>query len=178
MTENEKKQVEMHRNFFVQCESVIQKGYYLEAILMEYAAIESRLESICGVLGFPCGKMCNNKQDIKISSRIECLRVYRNKSITIFSKSKLPKNFFTKNGELRLWIKKRDCRVHGLFKNEEEFEKRIEENEELARQGYEYAKLLYNEAKRIRRLRKNHNDVFASAVAACKRNNCFRSGND
>ena len=46
------------------CEYVIQNGYYLEAILMEYAAIESRLESVCGVLGLPCGQKCRCRKDI------------------------------------------------------------------------------------------------------------------
>ena len=67
----------MHTDFFDRCESAIQNGFYFEAIIMEYAAIESRLEVICGVLGFPCGKDCKCRKDIMIGSRIDCLRKYR-----------------------------------------------------------------------------------------------------
>ncbi|MBQ9880005.1 MAG: hypothetical protein IJM45_06175 [Clostridia bacterium] len=142
MKDIEKKQVEMHADFFDRCDFAIQNGHYLEAILMEYAAIESRLESICGVLGLPCGKKCRYRKDIKIGTRIECLRVYRNKNKNIFSKSKLPSNFFTNNGELKTWIGERDIRVHGLYKDGDSFREKMEKNKELSIEGKYYARLL------------------------------------
>ena len=168
MTEKEKKQVKMHMNFFDQCELAIENGYYLEAIMMEYAAIESRLESICGVLGLPCGQRCPCRRDIKISDRIQCLRVCRNKNQIIFANTKLPETFFCEKGELKTWIRGRDIRVHGLFKSEEEFFNRIAKNEKLAKTGLTYARLLYNEAKRLRRL-SNHVNLFNNTVLTCKK---------
>ncbi|MBR3098186.1 MAG: hypothetical protein IKH18_01250 [Clostridia bacterium] len=169
MTEVENNLVKMHTDFFIRCEYAIQNGYYLEAILMEYAAIESRLESVCGVLGLPCGQRCRCRKDVKISTRIECLRAYRNKNRNIFSKSKLPNHFFTDKGELRNWIRERDIRVHGLYKDGAAFHDKIGKNEELAKQGYEYAKLLYNEVKRLRRIKVNHGDLLNEAAACCKK---------
>lgn len=173
MTDELKKQVEMHRDFFVRCGFAINNGFYLEAILMEYAAIESRLESICGILSLPCGKDCPNRRDIKISHRIECLRVFRRNNETVFAKTKLPINFFAeKGGELKTWIRDRDQRVHGLYKDEEKYKYRISKNKELAENGLLYARLLYNEANRLRRLKKNHNEVFVDNVLCCKCKTC------
>lgn len=172
MTDNEMKQVKMHSDFFERCEFAIESGYYLEAILMEYAAIESRLEAICGVLSFPCGRDCDCRERIMISDRIECLRVYRNKNKNVFSGSKLPDNFFTGKGKLKTWILERNKRVHGLYKNEEDFQMKIDMNRKLAEDGYTYARLLYNETKRLRRLRKGHIELFDNAICKCKNENC------
>ena len=172
MTEQEQKQVAMHTDFFDRCEFAIQNGFYLEAVFMEYAAIESRLESICGVLGFPCGKECPCRKDIKISARIECLRAYRNKNERIFARTKLPKSFFTEHGELKEWVDKRNRYVHGLYKDETAYKNRMMDNKKLAEDGLKHAKLLYNEAKRIRRLQKGHSDQFDGIVAQCKEKGC------
>lgn len=48
MKDIEQKAVDMHRNFFDKTQFAIDNGFFIEAISMEYAAIESRLESICG----------------------------------------------------------------------------------------------------------------------------------
>ena len=42
----ENKQVEMHKNFFDKCHVAIENGFFLEAVFIEYAAIEGRLEII------------------------------------------------------------------------------------------------------------------------------------
>ena len=172
MNEKEQKQVKMHADFFDRCKEAIQNEFYFEAVLMEYAAIEARLESICGVVGLPCGKDCPYRRDIKISSRISCLRSYCNKNPDIIHNSKLPSNFFSDHGELRTWIRQRDICVHGLFKDEVKYSDRIEANKDLATAGYEYARLLYNEAKRLRRIPKNHPEQFDKAVAVCKNKKC------
>jgi hypothetical protein len=172
LNEKEKRQVEMHTDFFDRCRFAIDNGFYFEAILMEYAAIESRLEAICGTLGAPCGKNCSCRRDIMISTRIECLRVFRNKSKDIFEKTKLPKNFFTEKGELRSWIITRNSYVHGLFKDEVKYKSRVEDNKKQAEMGYEYARLLYNEAKRIRRLKKSMPELMDSSLILCSCKNC------
>ncbi len=166
------KQRQMHKDFFDRCKYAIEAGYYLEAILMEYAAIESRLEAICGIVGFPCGQYCLCRKDIAISTRINCLRVYRNTFKSVFKKTKLSPHFFTEKGTLRKWIDERNRIVHGLFKNEVKYTQRIQNSKDLAEKGYEYARLLYNEANRIRRLTKNHPEIFVSVIPQCKNNDC------
>ena len=172
MDQLKQKQVLMHSDFFDRCHFAIDNGFYIEAIIMEYAAIESRLESICGQLGFLCGQDCIFRKDISVSSRIECLRVYWNNNKSVVLKSKLPDNFFSKNGALKKWIIGRNIVVHGLYKNAQEYTSRLENNMNLAENGLEYAKLLYNEAKRIGRLRKNHPEVFETSVNKCKNSKC------
>lgn len=172
MNEKEQRQVEMHADFFDRCRFAIDNGFYFEAILMEYAAIESRLEAICGTLGAPCGRDCACRQEIMISSRRECLRVFRNKRIDIFENTKLPKNFFTENGELRPWITTRNSYVHGLYKDEVKYKTRVEDNKKQAEMGYEYARLLYNEAKRIRRLKKSKPELMESSLMICSCPKC------
>ena len=69
MEENKKLQVEMHKDFFDRCKFAIENKFYMEAILMEYAAIESRLEVMLGVLGLPCNKFIDNNQRKNIRNR-------------------------------------------------------------------------------------------------------------
>ena len=172
MTDIEEIQVRMHTDFFERCKFAIQNGFYLEAIIMEYAAIESRLEVICGVFGFPCGKDCECRKDIMISSRIECLRKYRCNNATIFANSKLPSNFFTEKGLLKKWIDKRNRIVHGLYKDEIKYRGRIQESEAIANKGLKYTRLLYNEVKRVRRMKKNYPLIFENGVVACENTKC------
>lgn len=172
MTDSEKKQVEMHRDYHARCQFAINNGLYLEAILMEYAAIEARLETLCSILSMPCGKACKYRKDVKISQRISCLCAFRNKNKEVFETTKLSPNFYSDKGELRNWIRLRDQRVHGLYKDEEKYRVRIEENKIIAENGYEYSKLLYNETRRIRRLKEKHKDKFANVIFDCKSKNC------
>lgn len=172
MTEEQKKQVIMHADFFAKCQFAIDNGFYLEAVLMEYAAIESRLESLCGYLEFPCNKKCKNRKDVKISQRIDCIRscVITNKKA--FEKSKLPVDFFSDKGNLKTWIRERDCRVHGLYKNAQEYSNRVAENKILAEDGLKYARMLYNEVKRVGRITKTHRELFSLIPSKCKNKKC------
>lgn len=52
----------MHKDFFVRCKSAIEQKFYMEAILMEYAAIEARMEILLGVIGLPCNKFISDKE--------------------------------------------------------------------------------------------------------------------
>ena len=136
MEDLKKKQVEMHTNFFVRCESAIQNQFYFEAILLEYAALESRLEVILGILGSPCNKKLKTEQRIKvnISHRIECLKKARANSL-IFGKTKLPHNFFYKKSELSKWIDARNRYIHGLYKRELEYSSRMAGAKAIAENG-------------------------------------------
>ena len=57
--------------FFDRCQCTIDNGFYLEAVLMEYA-IEARREFILGMLWFPCNQyICNeDRRKINISHRV------------------------------------------------------------------------------------------------------------
>lgn len=77
-------QVLMHKDFFDKCKFAIDNGFYFEAIIIEYAAIESRLESICGQLDFPCSKESPVRKDIKISDRVKCLNYFVKHNIPVF----------------------------------------------------------------------------------------------
>ena len=53
----------MHKDFFDRCVFAINQGFYMEAILMEYAAIESRMETLLSILGLPCNKFLPDEMD-------------------------------------------------------------------------------------------------------------------
>lgn len=161
MDEIKTKQVEMHKDFFDRCQAAIDSNFYLEAIFLEYAAIEGRLEVILGMLGAPCNKYLDSKTRcrINISRRIECLRKTR-RELAIFEKTKLPITFFDKKSKLLNWIDKRNRFIHGLYKNEIEYTSRISGAKKLAEDGLVICRYLYNEASRIRRLRKSKPERF------------------
>lgn len=156
--ENKTAQVAMHKNFFDSVDSAIEGGFYLEAVFREYAAIESRLEALLGVLGAPCGRMVlqdGDRRKVQISHRVECLKKIYCASENI-GKTKLDNSFFN---SLEAWIKNRNIYVHGLYKGEEKYNERSKASEKLAKEGKDLAKYLYNEVKRVRRYISSHPDV-------------------
>ena len=162
-------QVEMHKDFFDRCKTAIDCGYYFEAMLMEYAAIESRLEIIMGVIGLPCNKNLpdNERRSINISDRIECLRKIQ-KNSAVFSASKLPPNFFDK---LNKWIDHRNTYIHGLYKNEIQYRTRMKNIMVFSTRGFDYCKLLYNESKRLRSLLQKNGIPDISFL--CNKKQCY-----
>jgi hypothetical protein len=174
MDEIKKRQVEMHTNFFDRCQAAIDSKFYLEAIFLEYAAIEGRLEVILGVLGAPCNKTLPGdlRSRINISNRITCLKKLRKNSL-VFQSTKLEIDFFDKKRKLLNWIDKRNRFVHGLYKNETEYKGKLAGAKELAEQGLIICKALYNEAARIRRLKMKRPELFES-VSLC-RDLCFKN---
>ena len=174
MNETQFKQVEMHKDFFDRCKEAIDNRFYLEAIFLEYAAIESRLESILGIIGASCNKNLDNAQRtlIKISNRIICLKKAR-KNLPIFEKSKLEISFFDKSSKLVRWIDKRNRFIHGLYKSEIEYKTRMLGIKDLAEDGLAICRALYNEASRLRRLRKSKPELFSNNDLLCEL--CFKS---
>lgn len=143
-------QVRMHKNFFDRCQNAIDQKYYMEAVLLEYAAIEGRMEVLMGLLGAPCNRLLPDKdrKDIQISHRLACAkRLFDGREM--FLRSKLSPEFFEK---LDKWMKKRNRYVHGLYKNELLYTARIKGLKDFSEKGLRYARLLYNEVKRLRRL--------------------------
>ncbi len=165
---NKANQFAMHKNYFDKCKFAVDSGFYLEAIFLEYAAIESRLEIICGVLGLPCNKNRddNVRKSIQISHRISCLN-YLRKNHLVFENTKLSMRYFDK---LNSWINKRNQLIHGLYKNEIQYKSRIAMCKKLAEDGYEYSRLLYNETKRLRRIHNNHPELLIDIM--CHNSKC------
>lgn len=164
----------MHKDFFDKTQAAIDQGYYLEAMFLEYAAIESRLEIMLGVLGMPC----HSKQDagirksVQISHRINCLDQIKGKSL-IFENTKLPPKYFSK---LKSWLDKRNRYIHGLYKDASIYGKRISESKKLATDGLEFCRLLYNETKRMRRRIKNHPEFLqCDCITCCSKDCCLYS---
>lgn len=166
-----KKQMEMHKNFFDKCKGAIENGYYLEAIFLEYAAIESRLEVILGVLGLPCNKDIDDskRKGVQISHRINCMNCFLKNGSPVFEKTKLNKKFFD---NLNSWTDKRNRYIHGLYKNAGEYEKRKAECKSLAKKGYQFADSLYTEANRLKYIKKHHPERIDSLNFECKSDKC------
>lgn len=156
------KQQKMHCDFFVSTRNAIENGMYLEAIFKEYAAIEGRLEVILGLLGYPCNQFLDDKkrQRVQISDRVECLKKIYNKKDNRTIKNKLPECFFTKNGVVTKWIKERNAYIHGLYKNGEDYQKRLYKSREIAESGMKIADYLYKEANRLKRIKKDNPELF------------------
>ncbi|MBR6391678.1 MAG: hypothetical protein IKS12_00175 [Eubacterium sp.] len=177
--ELKQEQVRMHKDFFDKCDCAIENGFYLEAIFLEYAAIESRLEIICGVLGLPCNKELpfSERKNVNISQRILCIKETRNKHPEVFKRSKIKDGFFYKKQFLSAWITKRNTYIHGLYKNAFEYKSRKSECKEIAINGREYARLLYNEAARLRRLSKSHPELFVDICFTKNNGECYKKNN-
>lgn len=170
-TTTAQKQIEMHMDFFDKTTFAIENGYYLEAIFREYAAMEGRLEILLGVLGAPCNKNLsfNQRKDIKISHRIECLSKYY-KSTTTIGISKLTPSYFK---TLNQWTKDRNTYIHGLYKNEIQYRERCEQCKRMAEEGLLLTRMLYNEVKRVRRYLKNQPETELPANCMCCVKNCI-----
>ncbi len=162
-------QRDMHKNYFDRCRFAIDQGFYMEAILMEYAAIEARLEVILGMLGLPCNKFLDDskRREVFISQRINCLKKQWNLS-DLFSESKLTKSYFKK---LEDWIAVRNGYIHGLYKSEIRYKSRIKNAQETAEKGLELSRLLYNEASRIRRIYRKEGLISVQNLQ-CMSDNC------
>ncbi len=157
--------------FFDRCRVTIEQGFYLEAIFMEYAAIEARIESICGVPGLPGGRNCKCRKDIKISHRIECLRTFYDSNMSVRFGTMLPDDFLVKR-KLKTWAENRNRFVYGFFNDETKYKDRITGDKNLNEDGYEHARLLYNEARRLRRIHNNYSSSWSDVVALCKKSSC------
>ena len=170
MEEIRKTQAQMHKDYFDKVSDAIDGGFYLEAVFLEYAAIEGRLEVILGILGCPCNKDLTDadRSRINISHRIVCLKKYYIQRNKLTEKSKLDEKYFH---ELKSWLNERNGYVHGLYKNASEYTNRKSQAQQIAVTGKELSRLLYNEAKRLRRLYKVSNDLFMEHPK-CKSKKC------
>ena len=160
----------MHTDFFDRTKTANEHGFYLEAMFREYAAIEGRLEILLGVLGAPCNKELPLKQrkDMKISHRIECLSKYYLNATNIGNSKLAPKFFET----LKKWTDERNGYIHGLYKNEIKYQERCKQCKAMAEEGLIFARMLYNEVKRLRRYLRNFPTTQLSTESICQSKNC------
>lgn len=141
-------QRDMHKHFFDRLALALENEFYFEAVALEYAAIEGRLEVVMGILGCPCNKELEDskRKDIKISHRITCLKKLF-KLHPLLNNSKLSVEFFA---DLNNWIKSRNVFIHGMYKNALKYNERNHDVKEVAKQGAGFVDTLYNETKKLR----------------------------
>ena len=162
----------MHKSYFDKAKQAQDQGFFLEAVFLEYSAIEGRLEVICGLLGCPCNKELEAqlRKNIQISHRIQCLKkIYKRHPACDMSKAKLSRTEWDK---LQAWIKERNTYVHGLFKRPKEYTERIDHLQKMACEGYRITDILYKEAKRLRYLSKHHIEMMAFEEPRCRSGKC------
>ncbi len=156
----------VHQDFFDKCQFAIDNKFYLEAIFMEYAAMEGRVKVIFSMLKTPCG-MCENPSiynRIGLQTKLGCLRNYIENGHPLFKNSVLSRSKITRMTE---WCVKRNVRIHSLYTDTEKYEHITTDNRKVASKGYDYAKLLYEEVKRIRNLRKTNPELFEQCSVDC-----------
>lgn len=159
----------MHKDFFDKIDLAIENGFYFEAYIREYNALEARVKVIMSILEMPC-EICENTQltnQIGIGIKINCLRAFIGES-PIFEKTKLTKRFFKDLGK---WTQVRNEAIHRLYFDPDNYEtlsRRIKERSVI---GKQYLRMIYNEADRLRRLKKRKPELFEANRLKCHINN-------
>ena len=150
----------VHKSFFDKCQFAIDNGFYLEAILLEYASMESRANKIMSLLEAPCGicPLTNITNGIGLNIKISCIRNLIEKNDPRFEDSYFNSNFLTR---LKKWCNSRNERIHNLYRDTEKYDKMMNHNEKYAKQGLENAKIFYKETNRLKRLKKKSPELFS-----------------
>ena len=161
------KQRLMHKDLFERINQALDYKFYLEAVFLEYSALEGRLEVMTGILNLPCNQLLSPdiRKDIKISTRIECLNKAYKTPVSILCKSKLNISFWK---DLERWIKDRNMYMHGLFKNADVYKSRLDDVCRLAQTGYDIINALYKETNRLRGEQKKIDYAFISNCCRLK----------
>ena len=163
------KQRVMHKDLFDKIKYAVDNGFYLEAIFLEYSALEGRLEIMSGVFSLPCNKNLepNVRKAINISQRIECLKKTYKSADELFEKTYLNNKFWN---NIENWIVKRNTYVHGLLKNAVDYNSRLFQTKELAKTGFDLVSIIYKEVNRIKRKQQKERYKFISNCCkkACK----------
>ena len=155
-----------HKDIFDRCQSAINSGFYLEAILMEYAAMEARMKVIMTLFHKPCA-LCEDisiTHDIGLQGKVDCFKYIIENNPSLFEKAKFTRSKAARMGE---FCKKRNIRIHGLLEDTDSYNKLMKDNQKIATRGYELLKLLYNETNRLKRIAKNHPELITQANVAC-----------
>ncbi len=159
----------VHASFFDKTEEAIERGYYLEAMCMEFSAIEARMTVIMRELGLQCGEKKTSPQhpDIPLKKKFQCLRYYLKDEVfkdTYFDSAE-------EIGRIMDWIDDRNGRIHRLYADIEKYEDMTSKNKILAKQGLLYARTMYDEANRLKNMNKRHPEKMKSFKGKCIKNN-------
>ena len=103
-----------------------------------------------------------------ISHRIECFKKCLDNA-DIFENSKLTAKYFK---ALENWITERNRYIHGLYKNEVQYEPRIKGAKKMAEDGLGYCKTLYNEANRLKYMKQKDREIFVGKFS-CSSKKCI-----
>ena len=164
-----KRAQELHRKgFFGSCYKAINNGSYLEAMLLEFAALENRTAVIFRELDMPCSTCedTNIIYNIGLYTKLVCLKkIIQNKEHQMITgKSKLTTK---KINEIVEWTRKRNKIIHRLYSSPDVYETMKAKSEEYAKQGMEYASLFYAEANRLKSLKRRHPELFENFSFLC-----------
>ena len=162
MEKNEKASL-AHKDYHTRSKEAVNTKHYLEALCLEYSAMESRVASILKMLGMPCGDL-NNKDtfDIGIHVKLNCLKKCLKDDI--FKKSKLTNKTIK---DIISWKYHRNEVMHRLYAKPEEYDKLMENIKTYAEDGLDYCYILYKEADRIRYIKKHHPEVLERFEIRC-----------
>lgn len=160
----------VHAKFYVMSKIAIDKGYYLEAMVLEYSYIEGRVNRIMELLKMPCGLIKDDSlyREIGLNAKLGCIQNFLKQNTEIFKKSKLSNK--TMN-DIKKWCNRRNERIHNLYKNIDRYEELISKNKEIAEQGLEYAKIMSEEINRLKRLGDKQSDLFIDHGLICSNGN-------
>ncbi|MBR0419451.1 MAG: hypothetical protein IJI66_09800 [Erysipelotrichaceae bacterium] len=168
--QGKKAQEMIRKGFFGECYKAINNGYYLEAMILEYASMEARARVILRELNMPCSTCedMNILVEIGLGQKMTCLKeiyAHKNEYPDILGKSKLTSSTF---GKIERWTQKRNERIHRLFWDVDKYPKLKAKNEKYAKMGMEYATALYGEANRLKNLRRRHPEYFENCSFLCQ----------
>ena len=158
----------VHKDFFDRCQFAIDNKFYLEAIQLEYAAMEARMKVVMSLFELPCS-LCTNSsitQRIGLRNKVMCFREIIENNPSLFENSKFTR---AKASRLLEFCESRNYRIHELLTDTERYHDFVRKDGKLARQGIELSKLLYNETSRLKRMKKAHPERFAEIIASCGR---------
>lgn len=156
----------VHKDFFDKCNFAIENGFYLEAMCMEYAAIEGRMTRIMMIFGFPCGlkKECDEMPDVSVNQKLGCLKNF------LFDKNIFKDSYFDNAEEvknIKKWIEKRNNIMHHLYADTEKYPSLLKESKSIAVEGLKHCRTLYDETNRLKRLISKHPEIVKYSKIKC-----------
>ena len=164
--EERKASYNMHKDFYDKISLAIDNGFFFDAYIREYNAMEARMSVIMSIIRRPC-ELCDVeklKHNVGISTKFKCLKKVLQENEQISNKTKLDNQFFR---QISSWLTIRNQLVHGLYSNPADYEKLSRKSKEYAIKGKEFVRKIYNEAERLKKLQKNKPEMFMKIKTEC-----------
>lgn len=143
--------VGMHQFFIDKIDNALKNKWYIEASWLIYACMENRFFRVLHKYKKQCkyckGKCNKNKNELAISTKINCVKRLCESNVTCIS------NSFTIDqlDEIRKWVKKRNNLIHDLL-TLESYQDSDEAFKELALEGQNLCHELYESCTNFRKL--------------------------